>query len=107
MSTKKNPGQFDCYANAKNDEPMFIVLARDKDAPLLVRMWAMLREGAIEQGAKPAADMTMVHEARQIAYEMDRWRRANWGDDRQGILTMDEMNAKEALMRGGNNDRTN
>jgi hypothetical protein len=103
VSTKKNPGQFDCYANAEPEEPLFIVLARDKDAPLLVRMWAMLREGAIENGAKPISDMTMVHEARQIAYQMDRWRRANRGDDRQGILTMDEMNENEALMRGKGN----
>lgn len=29
MGTKSNPTQFDCYANALPDEPMFILLARD------------------------------------------------------------------------------
>jgi len=28
MATKKNPGEFDCYANAGPDEPMFVLLAR-------------------------------------------------------------------------------
>jgi hypothetical protein len=31
-------------ANAEPEEPLFIVLARDKDAPLLVRMWAINRK---------------------------------------------------------------
>ncbi len=86
MGSKKTPAAFDCYANAEEDEPMFIVLARDKDAPLLVRMWALLREQAIEMGAKPPADLAMVSEARQCAYEMERWRRANRSDDRQLLL---------------------
>lgn len=44
MGTKNNPGQFDCYANAGPDEPMFILLGRDPMAPSLVRMWAQARE---------------------------------------------------------------
>jgi len=44
MGTKLNPGQFDCYANAAEDEPMFILLARDKHAPTLVWLWAAMRE---------------------------------------------------------------
>lgn len=71
------------YESAEDDEPMFIVLARDKDAPLLVRMWALLRETAIEMGAKPIADRKQVEEAKQCAYEMERWRRLNRSDDRQ------------------------
>ena len=83
MGSKKWPDEFDCYLNAEEDEPMFIVLARDKDAPMLVRMWALMREQAIEMGAKPPSDLAMVTNARQCAYEMERWRRANRGDDRQ------------------------
>lgn len=74
MSTKNNPGDFDCYANAAPDEPMFILLARDRDAALLVRMWALMREMAVEMGAKPVEDRRQVAEARQCAYEMDRYR---------------------------------
>lgn len=43
MGTKNNPGQFDCYAAAGEDEPMFVLLGRDKHAPTLVRIWALLR----------------------------------------------------------------
>lgn len=43
MGTKLNPGKFDCYAAAKDDEPMFILLARDELAPSLVEMWGHLR----------------------------------------------------------------
>lgn len=88
MGTKAHPSNFDCYANAEADEPMFTVLGRDKDAPLLVKMWALLREQAVEMGAKPPSDLAMVAEARQVAYEMERWRRVNRHDDRQGALPL-------------------
>jgi hypothetical protein len=74
MGTKQHPAAFDCYANAEPDEPMFVLLARDKDAPLLVKLWAQLREGAVEMGAKPVEDLVQVNEAKQCAYEMERWR---------------------------------
>ena len=44
MGTKLKPGKFDCYANAEPDEPMFVLLARDKHAPVLVWLWSLLRE---------------------------------------------------------------
>lgn len=46
MGTKNNPGDFDCYANADPDEPMFILLGRDPFAPMLVEFWAQLRADA-------------------------------------------------------------
>lgn len=52
MGTKNNPGKFDCYANAEPDEPMFVLLGRDKHAPLLVGLWAELREMDGEDSAK-------------------------------------------------------
>ena len=67
MGTKNNPGDFDCYANAEPDEPMFVLLARDPDAPLLVMAWAQLRE---DRGENPAK----VAEARACAAQMDAWR---------------------------------
>lgn len=45
MGTKNNPGNYDCYANADPDEPMFILLGRDALAPSLVDIWAMIRAG--------------------------------------------------------------
>lgn len=43
MSTKNDPGPFDCYAKARPDEPMFILLGRDPLSPILVDIWARLR----------------------------------------------------------------
>ena len=67
MGTKNNPGQFDCYHNAAPDEPMFVLLARDRHAPELVRLWAKMREF---QGESPEK----VAEARDCAEAMEVWR---------------------------------
>lgn len=67
MGTKNAPGPVDCYANAEPDEPMFVLLARDPDAPQLLRAWATLRE---DRGEDP----DRVAEVRDIATEMERYR---------------------------------
>lgn len=67
MGTKNNPGQFDCYVNAEPDEPMFVLLARDVSAPMLVRTWANLREQSEVSPEK-------VAEARACADAMEQWR---------------------------------
>jgi len=66
MGTKNNPGNFDCYENADPDEPMFVLLARDKHAPTLVWLWAALRE--LDQ-----EDETKVAEARKCCEDMLAW----------------------------------
>lgn len=48
MGSKNNPGAFDCYAKAADDEPMFILLARDTSAALLTHIWAAIRQGKSE-----------------------------------------------------------
>lgn len=70
MGTKNNPGDFDCYENAEPDEPMFILLARDKMAPMLVEQWANWR---LVSGEDPAK----VQEAIDCAASMRKWREAN------------------------------
>lgn len=67
MGTKNNPGNFDCYHNADPDEPMFILLGRDKHAPLLVKLWADLR-------AMEGEDHMKVCEAIQCATNMAKFR---------------------------------
>jgi hypothetical protein len=69
MGTKNNPGQFDCYHNAEPDEPMFVLLARDPLAPMLVELWASLR-------AHLAGNPSKVDEARACAVAMRRWKTA-------------------------------
>lgn len=66
MATKQNPGKYDCYAKAEPDEPMFILLGRDKHAPTLIWLWAVLREFDDEDPAK-------VGEARQCVADMMEW----------------------------------
>jgi hypothetical protein len=43
MGTKNNPGSYDCYKNAAPDEPMFILLGRDRIGGVLVLLWCYLR----------------------------------------------------------------
>ena len=74
MGTKRNPGKFDCYANAEPDEPMFILLGRDADAAKAVREWAGARVRRINAGEKPESDRAMVGEAFACADAMDAYR---------------------------------
>lgn len=67
MGTKQKPGHFDCYNKAYDNEPLFVLLGRDPDAPLLVEMWAALRE---RKGNAPAK----VREARECARAMREYR---------------------------------
>ena len=66
MGTKNQPGDFDCYANADPNEPMFVLLGRDKHAPFLVEVWALLRHFDGE-------DEAMVAEALDCADTMRTW----------------------------------
>lgn len=70
MGTKTNPGTFDCYANAAPDEPMFVLLARDEHAPVLVRLWTLLRQ-------RDGEDDDKIAEALQCAVGMERWHKDN------------------------------
>jgi hypothetical protein len=83
MGTKASPAEFDCYANALPDEPMFILLSRDPRAPKLVEMWAQVRMTDIENGDRPESDMAMVREARDCAENMRKWRALNNGKWRE------------------------
>lgn len=66
MGTKNNPGLYDCYENADPDEPMFVLLGRDKHAPAMVWLWATLREIDGEDAGR-------VAEARACAGNMVSW----------------------------------
>lgn len=79
MGSKENPGQYDCYANALPDEPMFVLLARDPIGPELVEQWAIRRVNLISEGKKPKADYALVEEARECAEKMRAWRTENDG----------------------------
>jgi hypothetical protein len=67
MGTKNQPGEFDCYANAEPDEPMFILLGRDALAGPLVLLWAAARE-ALHMNTEEK-----IVEARRCATAMMEW----------------------------------
>lgn len=64
MGSKRNPGQFDCYAAAAPDEPMFVLLGRDRHAAFLTRLWGLLR-------ARDGEDAEKIEEAFACADAMD------------------------------------
>lgn len=81
MATKNNRGKYDCYENAEYDEPMFTVLARDKDGSKTVAGWAMRRlrrfvDEAKEQGKDSiaVAEIEQILEALDCAEAMHKWR---------------------------------
>jgi hypothetical protein len=104
MGTKSNPGAFDCYANAEPDEPMFVLLGRDKHAPALVWLWAVLRELDGEDPAK-------VHEARQCCVNMAEFAHDR-GKQSVGVAhsvlagVFELMRAANTAVKGAKNDPT-
>ena len=61
MGTKNNPGKWDCYENAEHDEPMFVLLARDRLAGHLVSLWSKMRYGDLEAAQVVFHDMLTKH----------------------------------------------
>ena len=76
MGTKNRPGDFDCYANAEPDEPMFVLLDRDKHAALMVRAWADLyrTRKLMDQAELTPHQQAKYDEAMLCAANMDLWR---------------------------------
>jgi hypothetical protein len=99
MSTKNNPGPFDCYANAAPDEPMFVLLARSKYSAALVNLYAAMKRAevlsAIDASTTTAAaaldDGQKISEAEAVANDMVAWRYSNGHiDDVAGIRALAE-----------------
>lgn len=67
MGTRLMPGPPDRYQKAADNEPLFVLFGRDRHAPLLLRIWALLRR---REGEDPA----VIAEALACAQAMDEWR---------------------------------
>ncbi len=78
MGTKKTPGKFDCYANALDDEPMFVLLARDPQGVETVRYWAANYKATKEQISEnkrlTVEQYAKYSEALECAEAMTKWR---------------------------------
>ena len=77
MGTKANPAPFDCYANAEDDEPMFVLLARDERAPGVVRAWVDRHAGPARARRGPWTEKEQ--EALDCADAMEAWRKEHRG----------------------------
>jgi hypothetical protein len=86
MGTKKTELVDGCFAKAMEDEPMFVLLGRDAQAPQRVRDWATQRRADISMGKKPESDMAMVDDAFATADRMEAWREENDGKWRNGLF---------------------
>lgn len=86
MGTKLTELRDGCFAKALDDEPMFVLLARDVDAPTLVLAWAQRRRDDIARGRRPATDIAQVEEAETTAQAMIDWREHNDGAWRSGLF---------------------
>lgn len=63
-----------CFYRALDDEPVFVLLARDPCAAEAVRWWVTLRQALIGKGQKPLEDHAMLGEALSTAQAMVEWR---------------------------------
>lgn len=65
-----------CFYRALDDEPVFVLLARDPCTPEAIRHWVTLRQALIGRGEKPLEDHGMLAEAIHTASEAVVWRDA-------------------------------
>lgn len=75
MGTKNNPGNFNCYAAAMPDEPIFILMGRDPAAPVAMEFWIEERQRlgkAVDQD-----DLDKIEENRTLQGAFRRWREQN------------------------------
>lgn len=86
MGTLKEELEHGCLSKALPDEPMFVLLARDAQAPRRVRDWAAQRTSDISLGKKPESDQALVQEAYQCAERMEAWREEHDGKWRTGLF---------------------
>lgn len=66
MSTKNQPGLFDCLAKLPPDEPYFVLRAQDNLAADLVELWTLRAKAA-------NCNHDKVREAFEVCEEMRRW----------------------------------
>ena len=71
MGTKIEPGEYDCYGKATDDEPIFTLRANDTCAPALVRIWVGMQLRTNDFKTNKCLD------ALTIAEDMEKWKANN------------------------------
>ncbi|MES2415138.1 MAG: hypothetical protein V4614_15130 [Pseudomonadota bacterium] len=70
MGTRRNPGKYDCYHAAHPNEPMFILLGRDRFGASLVRYWVAARN-ALSGGSRQETEKLL--DASVCSSDMKKW----------------------------------
>jgi len=73
MGTKAKPGKFDCYKNLEDDEPYFVLAARDPAFRDTVQKWIDRRREIRSTGDKDISE-DQLREASHIMDDADSWR---------------------------------
>lgn len=63
-----------CFYRALDDEPVFVLLARDPCTPEAIRWWVTLRQALIGRGEKPLEDHETLADALRAAMAAHTWR---------------------------------
>lgn len=76
MSTKENPGPFDCYDRLLPGEEFIVLRAKDPDFEVFCRQWALNRRMAITMGSRPNTkkEEDRIASMLQAAQDGKRWR---------------------------------
>lgn len=127
MATKAQPGPYDCYAKAADDEPIFTLRAKDPIAPYLVEIWVASRKGrwdecvailgravadAAVQARVSSDNYDKLQEADAVADSMRAWFKLNTSRRRSarrrsidtGDFTVNEDGSFESLTEPNNEE---
>ena len=74
MGTKQKPGAFDCYGKAADDEPLFVLRAKDPAAPAAIQAWIVAR---LACGVSKDGEIERLKEAMQCVHAMSVWHHQN------------------------------
>jgi hypothetical protein len=75
-----DPHAAELLRSAGEDEPIFVLRARDITAPAVILNWAARRESLVFQSKKPDTDKALVEAARKLAEDMRDWYARNRGE---------------------------
>ncbi len=79
MALKSEELKSGCFHNAREDEPIFVLRAKDKFAPELIEAWASKVDAAVHRIASSEADKSRekAKYARALAHQMRAWQEIN------------------------------
>lgn len=90
MGSKNKPGDFDCYANAEPDEPMFVLLGRDPVASATVLFWRAMKMRMRMDGKSKTSDAKLA-EALACSKAMEEWSKSKGKDAQDAFDVLREV----------------